>query len=347
MDIASAQEEESVAARLPTYPSMKSALYRARSSRLPSLPKSREEIHIEGRWQLTLSREQFLIREDGEMLIFATEENLRHLAEAETIYVDGTFEVCPRLFYQVFTINAFLHGQQFPLVYGLLPSKSRDSYNRFFMAVKEEAMNHELVIAPSAIMTDYELALVQSLALAFPGAVLRGCHFHFAQCLWRKAQKLGLAEDYKEDADIRDFIQKSAAIAFVPVNFVRIAWMAVKQQMPDDARLKEFAEYFDKTWIDGQFRLPMWNHYVNNGPRTNNHIEGWHNRLKRISRKAHPNLYEVLELFQREEAASRVTIIQLEAGGVEKAKRRKVVLREERIQKLREELDSGDRNLDS
>ena len=137
VDIASAQEEESVAARLPTYPSMKSALYRARSSRLPSLPKSREEIHIEGRWQLTLSREQFLIREDGEMLIFATEENLRHLAEAETIYVDGTFEVCPRLFYQVFTINAFLHGQQFPLVYGLLPSKSRDSYNRFFMAVKQ------------------------------------------------------------------------------------------------------------------------------------------------------------------------------------------------------------------
>lgn len=68
------------------------------------------------------------------------------------------------------------------------------------------------------------------------------------------------------------------------------------------------------------------------------HIEGWHNRLKRISRKAHPNLYEVLELFQREEAASRVTVIQLEAGGARKAKRRKVVQREERIQALKDEL---------
>ena len=37
---------------------------------------------------------------------------------------------------------------------------------------------------------------------------------------------------------------------------------------------------------------------------------GW-----RISQKAHPNLYEVLQLFQREEAASEVTILQLEAGG--------------------------------
>ena len=149
VDIARAQDV-SVAARLPTYPSMKSALYRARSSRLPSLPQSREDIHLEGRWQLTLSGEQFLIRDAGDaekMLIFATEESLHQLAEAEIIYVDGTFEVCPRLFYQVFTINAFRHGQQFPLVYGLLPSKSRESYNRFFMAVKEEAMDRDVVFA--------------------------------------------------------------------------------------------------------------------------------------------------------------------------------------------------------
>ena len=215
------------------------------------------------------------------------------------------------------------------------------------MAVKEEALNQDLVIAPSEVMTDYELALVQSLSLAFPGAALRGCHFHFAQCLWRKVQKLGLAEDYREKDEIRDFIQRSAAISFVPPNFVRVAWTGVKADMPDDARVKEYVEYFDKTWMDGQFRLRMWNHYAQTGPRTNNHLEGWHNRLKRLSRKAHPNLYEVLELFQREEAASSVTITQLEAGGVRKAKRRKVVQREERIQALWTELEAGERNLDS
>ena len=42
--------------------------------------------------------------------------------------------------------------------------------------------------------------------------------------------------------------------------------------------------------------------------------------MKRIARKAHPNLYEVLELFQREQAAAEVTIQQLEAGGVHKTK---------------------------
>ena len=67
--------------------------------------------------------------------------------------------------------------------------------------------------------------------------------------------------------------------------------------------------------------------------------------MKRIARKAHPNLYEVLELFQREQAATEVTIQQLEAGGIRKAKRRKVVQWEEKIKSI--ELTTGERNIDS
>jgi len=85
-----------------------------------------EDVRIEGRWQKTLSGEQFFSQKKGEVLIFATHTNMSLLAEATTIYVDGTFEICPRLFYQVFTINTFIHGQQFPLVYGLLSGNLRD-----------------------------------------------------------------------------------------------------------------------------------------------------------------------------------------------------------------------------
>ena len=48
--------------------------------------------------------------------------------------------------------------------------------------------------------------------------------------------------------------------------------------------------------------------------------------MKRISWKAHPN-FEVLELFQREQAASEVTILQL-GGGARRQKRRKVIEKE-------------------
>ena len=183
------------------------------------------------------------------------------LATSETIHVDGTFEICPRLLYQVFTINTFVHGQQFPLVYGLLPGKSREVYNQFFMAVKEEALKSGVHFSPDEIMTDFGLAVVQALELPFPGARIHRCYCHFSQCLWRKVQRLGLVEEYKEDSTIRRFIQRSAAIAFVQLNFVQVSWNGLKAEMPDNEKLERYAAYVDETWFDGHCRPRMWNYY--------------------------------------------------------------------------------------
>ena len=67
--------------------------------------------------------------------------------------------------------------------------------------------------------------------------------------------------------------------------------------------------------------------YDEDGPRTNNHVEGWHNKINKIGGKSHPNIYEVVELFKTEQAATEVTLWQLEPGGTftgtRKAYRRK------------------------
>ena len=101
-----------------------------------------------------------------------------------------------------------------------------------------------------------------------------------------------------------------------------VSWNGLKTEMPDNEKLERYAAYFDETWFDGHFRPRMWNYYRHCGPRTNNHLEGWHNRMK------------VLELFQREQAASEVTILQLEAGGARRLKRRKVIERKQKIKTL-------------
>ena len=36
---------------------------------------------------------------------------------------------------------------------------------------------------------------------------------------------------------------------------------------------------------------------------THNHLEGWHNRLKRAARKAYPNMFEFIKRLQIEQAA--------------------------------------------
>ena len=52
--------------------------------------------------------ENFVLANDGlddKIVIFGAVNSLRHLAEAETFFMDGTFSVCPSLFYQLFTIH--------------------------------------------------------------------------------------------------------------------------------------------------------------------------------------------------------------------------------------------------
>ena len=37
---------------------------------------------------------------------------------------------------------------------------------------------------------------------------------------------------------------------------------------------------------------------------TNNHLEGWHNCLRRVVGKSHPNIFECVEVFQREQVST-------------------------------------------
>ena len=137
---------------MPKFAVVKSSLYRSCQKRLPPIPRSREDVSLQGEWENTLSGEQFLLCDDGDtdnIIMFATSENLKLLLEAKTIYTDGTFEICPRIFYQLFTINAFIHGKQFPLLYALLPAKTRAVYNRMFTLFKESLQASGLQIIRS------------------------------------------------------------------------------------------------------------------------------------------------------------------------------------------------------
>ena len=48
--------------------------------------------------------------------------------------------------------------------------------------------------------------------------------------------------------------------------------------------------------------------------RTNNHVEGWQNRFSVIVGKYQPNLWQLIEALQKEQAATVRTLHQIEAG---------------------------------
>ena len=58
----------------------------------------------------------------------------------------------------------------------------------------------------------------------------------------------------------------------------------------------------------------MWNMYSLDGPRTNNNIEGWHSKIRKLACKAHLNDYGAVELFKAEQKATEVRHEKYEAG---------------------------------
>ncbi len=67
----------------------------------------------------------------------------------------------------------------------------------------------------------------------------------------------------------------------------------------DLPNLLRFAQYFMNHWMRDDM-LPLWNQHNNNGPRTDNHVEGYHNSLSSTFGQTHPVLGEFICDLQKQ-----------------------------------------------
>lgn len=95
----------------------------------------------------------FLFHDSGpddpnRFLMFTTDEHLSFIPNAH-IFCDGTFDVTPLLFTQVYTIRSMIEGRCNPLVYILLPKKTQQIYESVLRLVSDKIYAY-----PSSIMSD-------------------------------------------------------------------------------------------------------------------------------------------------------------------------------------------------
>ena len=146
------------------------------------MPQTQTEVTLAGDWANTLGSEPFILAEEGaddKIILLGTQSNIHHLAEVDCLYMDGTFQIGPHLFYRIFSVHILKYGQTFPMVYALLPNKQQATYNRTFMMVKEAALNPD----SSSVLSDFEQALINSIRLNFPAPQHRGCYYHYSQAI--------------------------------------------------------------------------------------------------------------------------------------------------------------------
>jgi hypothetical protein len=98
--------------------------------------------------------------------------------------LDGTFDVVPTLYAQLWTIHGFTSdGWSFPLVYALLPNKSTSSYTYVLETLCSQSRG--FILHPDMIIMDFEKAEMNAAEIVFPQAQLQACHFHYTQALKR------------------------------------------------------------------------------------------------------------------------------------------------------------------
>lgn len=113
---------------------------------------------------------------------------------------------------------------------------------------------------------------------------------------------LGLAEEYRQSLAIRKRIRQLLALRFLPYEHIPTIFALVQNKITrgGNKALKSLADYVQDTWISSVIFPPeSWSSY-NRAIRTNNDVEGWHNRFNRKCATNSLNLYVLVALLYQE-----------------------------------------------
>ena len=137
------------------------------------VPKSLAEIDIPDEYRFTYKNEKFYYDDSGandqeRILVFTTEANIKLLEKNRVWYCDGTFDITPTLFTQLYSIHVIVHNKNLPMIYALLPNKLETTYIKLFKMIKSY-LKHQ----PESVNIDFEKAVINAVEKVWKNKCLR------------------------------------------------------------------------------------------------------------------------------------------------------------------------------
>lgn len=344
-------------ATFPSAVTCRSKLMRAKRKAVPVLPKTIEQISFEvldeqfGAMPNTHERFlQFVADFNAKKIIcFGTPTFMQLLAEnADTVQIDGTFKVVPRIIggvsAQLLTIHCMDGDLCVPCVYALLPNKSTPCYVTFFEHLRQAcaAVNINLVLGSAVV--DFESALMAALRQIWPNIILRGCFFHFCSTIWKYIGSIPIlrAMYFDKLTCFDQFARSIMALAFLPIdddyggtdmiiNTYNELCTRYRQQLGiaqfATADMHTFLQYIENQWLNNaNIPISMWNVWERHADRTNNNVEGFHNRIN-LNIGNHKSLSVVCTKLIREQQHYELLRAQLHQGGQQVIRRSNTFVR--------------------
>ena len=292
---------EKVISDLPDFDAVRTSMGRARNELLPTAPQSSDEVdaaHVKNAF--LIDSQEFLLEDSGpndpsRLMIFGNPKVLKERVPVTPhFYLDGTFWVTPRLFYQMVTLHCLILGQMFPILYAVLPGKSEDIYAKFFAMLHCIFERFGILYAPSVtFISDFEPGLISCISNVFGQGNFshRGCFFHFCQAIYKNLGQN--TTRYLNIPEFRKAVRMLMALGFVPSADKLKYYYGLLSLYSHDHHFVDFAGgYFMRQWI---VRTPMclWDWYLV-PVRTNNYVEGFHSGLKKFFEQPHLSFYKFL-----------------------------------------------------
>ena len=258
------------------------------------------------------------------------------LSIAESWYLDGTFDQCPQLFYQL----VILHGEtvepssesnwHFPLVYFLVIRKDAATYeNALTLLIRHCSQS----LSPRSIMCDFEMGLRSAIRAIFPSSILGGCFYHFTAAVYRNLVQLGYKQAYAtlcrdpitnlhSPSEFRVFVRRLMMLPFVPTHDVLLIFEEIVGKMPLSMDCNALVSYFMATWIrsstNGPPRYPIntWNQVERTKAalgRTNNICESFNNSSSLVGHSK-PTIWSFIDGLRLTQSATQNRIMEYRIG---------------------------------
>ena len=221
--------------------------------------------------------------DSGKMMILCRRHYLNRLVEARTLYMDGTFKTCCRLYKVLFIILAKCENEHRPVLFCLLGNMKCGTYEMVFCSIQQ--LLHEngfhgvhFPTRGALVKTDFEFALLK--ALDNFDCVLSGCYFHFCQSLFRTVKRKNRRK--LSDTDSMFVVRKMMQLPFLTERQVACV-VPVLRREAIRLGIGETRDSFERTFLNTRIAIKNWC-CLNEKDRTNNVCECFNSAFSKLFR---------------------------------------------------------------
>ena len=108
------------------------------------------------------------------VITFSSQQSVLFTSNSTPWFSDGTFKVCPNIFFQVYTVHAKQGRHNFPCVFVLLLNQTETAYTRFSWELFSKVNGSD----PEDILLEFEKSKMNAIKNIWPQIERKGCFYH-------------------------------------------------------------------------------------------------------------------------------------------------------------------------